>query len=342
MKRIMAALAALLLAAAACSAAAQSTPMETFDVSDYESLGFGRAVGFTAGCREAGGARFLLVDTLGFNGHYLMTDPKGDGQWTIFSGGMPVEPGSRVTLEAEDAMDCAVRIEKDGVTQVWHFAEEPDPWRDPDWVLAGYERIAGDDELFTASFGDASAYVIRTRQGRTQTARVYYDFFRDANNLDYDKLPRSMEDALRLQEAYPVAAVSTATPGDRVNLRHGPGTGREIAGSLYSGALLTVREMKDGWAHVYAGDAGLWISAEYLVFGSDIEQVRDDTIRARLRGEEHGAYVEVSRMPYQGGGGTVTQMPGGSEVRIIGEYNREWRIVGDVYGSVYVRAQDLR
>lgn len=321
------------------SALAQSVPMDAIDLSDHERFGFGRSIGFTAGCLESGGAQFLLVDTFDFNGHYLLCRARGQEQWDVLGGGMMIEPGSSVTLEAQDAMFCSVRIEKDGETQVWHFAEEPDPERHPDWVLAGYERAVGDDFLFAASYGDCCAHVMQTQQGQTRSELVYYAFFRDSNNLDYARLPRSLEDALRLQEAYPVAAVSPKNPEDRVNLREGPSTSYPRAGSLYSGALLWIEERRDGWARIYVGDAQVWISEDFLTYGSAISAVADSTKPAQLRAD---GWIKVSRMPYMGGGGTVTQRMGGVQVRVIGEYNSGWRIVGDAFGSLYVRTEDLR
>ncbi|MBP3426844.1 MAG: SH3 domain-containing protein [Clostridia bacterium] len=330
---------AALLALLCVPALADSVPLEQMDVSNHESFGFGRTIGFAAGCVEASGTRFLLVDTLGFNGHYLLVDPIGNGQWESFSGGMKIEEGSWVSLEAQDAMHCRVRIERNGVSERWDFAELPDPESHPDWVLMRYERAEQDGDCFSAAFGECYADVTQTAGEQTQSRRVYYAFFRDANNLDYDKLPRSLEEAVQLEKKYPVAAVSPKNPGDRVNLREGPSTSRSRAGSLYSGTLLTIREIQDGWAHVYVGDAGLWISTDFLTFGEAIEQVVDSTIPMRLRGD--GEWVKVSRMPYDGGGGTVTQRMGGTEVRVIGEYNSKWRIVGDGHGSVYVHAEDL-
>ena len=143
----------------------------------------------------------------------------------------------------------------------------------------------------------------------------------------------------QLEKESPVAAVSPGDPATRVNLRKGPSTKAERVGSLYSGTRLRIREIKDGWAKIHVGDMDAYISTDFLTFGAQIEQVPDARPSARLKGEE---WVEISRMPYRGGGGTVTRTAGGQQVRIIGEYNSQWRIVGTDGGSYFIDAKNLK
>ena len=70
--------------------------------------------------------------------------------------------------------------------------------------------------------------------------------------------------------AYDNLAVANVT-SEPLNMRTKPSTDGEIVGKCYRGAGGTVLEKKDGWTKVRSGKIEGWMSAKYLLFGTDIE-----------------------------------------------------------------------
>jgi hypothetical protein len=64
------------------------------------------------------------------------------------------------------------------------------------------------------------------------------------------------------EQPEPEVETGIRVTGDSVNLRTGPGTGYDVAGTVKSGAMLTPVSF-DGWRAVAVGEAVRWISAEY-------------------------------------------------------------------------------
>ena len=338
MKRSVAALMMALLCLCAALAAADARPMTKYAPGQRIDIGWGEDVRFIAGCELDDGSTMMLIDTDLADG-YLLVDAPAYAFDTITLG-MPIPDGSwSASVTAEDLQHCSVVFRKGDETRELHYAYEHTEHGVDEWVLKRYGLRNENGDCFTAELSLFRAELSESKGGKTQTAVVYYDFFRQANNITYPKHPYSIRECRALQEKYPVAAVSPEDPTTRVNLREGPGTDYPRCGSLYAGALFSIYEMEDGWAKIRVGDTDAYISTQFLAFGEEIENVPDMRPTARVR---DGEWIEVSRVPYRGGGGSVSRTRGGQEVRIMGEYNSQWRIVSANPGSYYIHADNLR
>lgn len=334
MKRMQVITLALCLLSA--SALAQSRPLTDYAPGQMIDVGFARPVRFMAGCVLESGEGFMFVDAES-SGGYLMNATGRIARDSI-SVCMPVPEGCSAEVTAEDEHGCVVHVHDGKESHAYTFAFEKVGRYEEPWKLRAYEKKSVGKDFYVQLSHDRMQAVERTAAGETHYT-TFVQFFVEANNINYDKLPGSIEELKRLEKEYPVAAVSPSDPKSRVNLRKGPSTKTERVGSLYSGTRLHIREMQDGWAKIYVGDMDAYISTDFLTFGAAIEQVPDGRPSARLKDEE---WVEISRKPYRGGGGTVSRVSGGQDVRIIGEYNSQWRIVGADGGSYFIDAKNLK
>lgn len=328
---------ALLLCLWTVSALAQTWAMDTYTPGQMIDVGWNTPVKFMAGCTLGDGTSIMLVDTNFADGYLLIDSPLYN--FDSITHFLPVGAGWSAEVTAADSANCTVKLKKGVETRKYHFAYEFTEQGQSEWVLKHYGRENTKGDYFHADLSFFRADVSESENGELKTAVVYYDFFRQANNIAYPKHPFAFEECLLLEKQYPVAAVSPKDPATRVNLREGPSTKKSICGSLYSGALLSIREIKDGWAKIYVGDTDAYISTQFLTFGAEIENVPDMRPLATVR---DGEWIKVSRAPYWGGGGSVTQTRGGQEVRIMGEYNKQWRIVSANPGSYYIHTDDLK
>ena len=216
-------------------------------------IGWGEDVEFIAGCELDDGSTMMLIDTDLADG-YLLVDAPAYAFDTITLG-MPIPDGSwSASVTAEDLQHCSVVFRKGDETRELHYAYEYTEQGVDEWVLKRYGLRNENGDCFTAELSLFRAELSESKGGKTQTAVVYYDFFRQANNITYPKHPYSIRECRALQEKYPVAAVSPEDPTTRVNLREGPGTDYPRCGSLYAGALFSIYEMEDGWAKIRVGD----------------------------------------------------------------------------------------
>lgn len=338
MKRI--AWIAIALCLLAGCAYADVTKMSGLPADDPQEMGFSAdtALEFLSGCRFENGAYFALVDT-DFNDAYLIVESELYELDSI-SGGLPVPDGWQTEVTAADETRCTVRMWHGNESRSYEFAFDPTAFVPERWVLRRYEeRRAGVD--FEAQFEHDRVQATEKTSAGTQEYTAYYAFFHEAYNLTHEKMPHSIENMNRLEKEYPVAAVSPDDPASRVNLRKGPSTKTERVGSVYSGTRFRIQEItEDGWAKVQVSDTYAYISTEYLTFGAAIDAVADARPTATL---EDGEWVEVSRVPYRGGGGSVTHLPGRAKIRVIGEYNAQWRIICEEDGarSFYIQADKL-
>lgn len=315
---------------------AQSAPLTDYAPGQMIDAGFARPVKFMAGCVLENGEGFMLIDSQTSDGHLLRATGRiARDSISVF---LPVPDGCSAELTAQDETGCVVRIYDGKESHAYTFALESVGQYEEPWKLRAYEKKSAGKTFHVQLSHDRMQAVEHTEAGEAQYT-TFMQFYVEANNIDYDKLPGSIEELKRLEKKYPVAAVSPSDPATRVNLRKGPSAKTERVGSLYSGARLRIREIQDGWAKIYAGDMDAYISTEYLTFGAAIEQVPDARPSARLK---DGEWIEVSRKPYHGGGGTVSRTAGGQEVRIIGEYNSQWRIVGTDGGSYFIHTDNIR
>lgn len=325
----------LLCLLGACSRA-QSVPLTDYQPGQMIDAGFSQPVRFMAGCVLESGEGFMLIDSDTSDGCLLRATGRiARDSISIF---MPVPDGCSAQVTAQDENGCVVRIDDGKESYAYTFAKEPVRQYEEPWKLRAYEK-KGSGKTFSVQLNhDRMQATERTDAGEMQYT-TFVQFYVDANNINYGKLPGSIEELKRLEKEYPVAAVSPEDPKSRVNLRKGPSAKTERVGSLYSGTRLRIREIKDGWAKIFVGDMDAYISTEFLTFGAAIEQVTDARPAAKLKESE---WVEISRMPYRGGGGTVWRTAGGQEVRVIGEYNSQWRIVGTDGGSYFIHTDNIR
>ena len=334
MKRMQVITLALCLLSA--SALAQSRPLTDYAPGQMIDVGFARPVRFMAGCVLESGEGFMFVDAES-SGGYLMNATGRIARDSI-SVCIPVPEGCSAEVTAEDEHGCVVHVHDGKESHAYTFAFEKVGRYEEPWKLRAYEKKSAGKDFYVQLSHDRMQAVERTAAGETHYT-TFVQFFVEANNINYDKLPGSIEELKRLEKEYPVAAVSPSDPKSRVNLRKGPSTKAERVGSLYSGTRLHIREMQDGWAKIYVGDMDAYISTEFLTFGAEIEQVTDERPTAKLPDRE---WVEISRKPYRGGGGTVSRVSGRQDVRIIGEYNNQWRIVGADGGSYFIDTDNLK
>lgn len=335
MKRWIAML--LMLCAFSACAQAQSVPLTDYQPGQMIDAGFSQPVRFMAGCVLENGEGFMLIDSDLSDGCLLRaTGHIARDSISIF---MPVPEGCSAEVTAQNENGCVVRIADGQESHAYTFVKESVQRYEEPWKLRAYEKRS-DGKTFSVQLShDRMQAAERTDAGEAQYT-TFVQFYVDANNINYGKLPGSIEELKRMEKEYPVAAVSPDDPNTRVNLRKAPSTKAERVGSLYSGTRLRIREItKDGWAKIFVGDMDAYISTEFLTFGAAIEQVTDARPTAKLKA---GEWVETSRAPYRGGGGTVSRTRGGQTVRIIGEYNREWRIVGTEGGSYFIHTDNIR
>ena len=326
----------LLLCLLGACARAESRPLTDYQPGQMIDAGLHEPVEFLSGCVLESGEGFVLVNTY-FNGAYLLR-ATGRIVRDSISDGLPVPDGWKAEVTAQDENGCVVRIENQTDSDTYTFAFEPTRINPDCWVLKSYERKRG-EAVFLARFDHDRVQAVEQTASGEQAYMTYYAFYTEANNLNHEKIPHSIEEIRQLEKEFPVAAVSPNDPQSRVNLRKGPSAKTERVGSLYSGTRLRIREIKDGWAKIFVGDMDAYISTEFLTFGAAIEQVTDARPAAKLKESE---WVEISRMPYRGGGGTVWRTAGGQEVRVIGEYNSQWRIVGTDGGSYFIHTDNIR
>lgn len=334
MKRIW--VIALALCMALCGGMAQSMPLTDYAPGQMIDAGMHEPVEFLSGCMLESGEGFMLVNTTE-NGAYLLraTGRLARDAISIF---IPMPEGYSAGVTAEDESGCVVRIWNEQESLSYTYAYEPGEKYEEPWKLRAFARSSAKGEFSVQLSHDRAQATLAAGTGVEQYT-AFYQFYVEANNINYDKIPHSMEDLKRLEREYPVAAVSPGDPKSRVNLREGPGTGHPRCGSLYSGTRLRIREIRDGWAKIHVGDMDAYISTQYLTFGAALEQVADARPTAKLKNSE---WVETSRKPYRGGGGTVSRTHGGQTVRIIGEYNNQWRIVGVSGGSYFIHVDYLQ
>lgn len=337
MKRAVFLLLALCLLSA--GSLAQSAPLTDYAPGQLIDVGFARPVTFLNGCVLESGEGFMLVDTDVCN-VYLLT-ATGRIARDVITLGLQVPQGAHAEVIAQSEQRCEVCIQGGQERQTYVYALEPDERGQNRWVLDSYVWHDG-ARTCTAQFGGSEVQTTETTSAGEETYTAYYLFYREANNVDYEKIPHSIAEAKQMEKQFPVAAVSPEDPQSRVNLRKAPSTKAERVGSLYSGTRLWIREFTDdGWAKVNIGDMDAYIRTDFLTFGEAIGQVPDARPTAKLPDQE---FVEVSRQPYRGGGGTMTRVYGGQTVRVIGEYNSGWRIIqmDESPGAMFIEADKLR
>lgn len=334
MKRIGAIMLALCMLCA--PAMAQSVPMTDYAPGQMIDAGFSRPVRFMGGCVLESGEGFMLIDSDTSDGCLLRASGRiARDSISIF---MPILDGYSAEVTAQDEKGCVVRIFDERESHTYTYVYEQVQQYEEPWKLRSY-IYENAQRTFSAQLSHDRIQAAEVTNAGTQEYTTFYQFYVEANNVNYEKLPTSIAELKVLEKKYPVAAVSPSDPGTRVNLRKGPSTKTERVGSLYSGARLRIREIQDGWAKISTGDTDAYISTDFLTFGAEIEQVVDARPTARIK---DGEWIEVSRAPYHGGGGTVSRTSGGQTVRIIGEYNREWRIVGTEGGSYFIHVDNLQ
>lgn len=334
MKRIVTA--ALALCMTISGGMAQSMPLKDYVPGQMIDAGFSQPVRFMAGCVLESGEGFMLVDSDFSDGNLLRATGRiARDSISIF---IPVPEGCSAELTAQDEKGCEVRMFNGQESHTYTYAYEQVQQYEEPWKLRSYE-YENAQRVFSAQLSHDRIQAVEKTDTGIQEYTTFYQFYVEANNVNYEKIPASIAELKRLEKEYPVAAVSPSDPQTRVNLRKGPSAKTERVGSLYSGARLRIREIKDGWAKIHVGDMDAYISTDFLTFGAAIEQVVDARPTAKIKG---GEWVEVSRKPYRGGGGTVSRTSGGQTVRIIGEYNSQWRIVGTDGGSYFIHTDNLQ
>lgn len=79
--------------------------------------------------------------------------------------------------------------------------------------------------------------------------------------------------------AQPSPAATAVIKGSVVNIRQGPGTGHEIAGTLYQNTEVAILESKDGWKKIQLGSLNGWVADSLL-------QVKKEEIRLQVTADK--------------------------------------------------------
>ena len=91
----------------------------------------------------------------------------------------------------------------------------------------------------------------------------------DITVMDWNSLPRSLEEALDVMDTSGWAVVNNPNPKDRLHLRVKPDRGAASLGKYYNGTPARILEKKGDWARVDIFGATGWMMAKYLAFGDD-------------------------------------------------------------------------
>lgn len=95
----------------------------------------------------------------------------------------------------------------------------------------------------------------------------------DITVMDWNSLPRSLEEALSIMDSSGWAVVNNPDPADRLHLRLSPERGAKSLGKYYNGTPARILETKGDWARVDLFGVSGWMMKKYLAFGTDGYQV---------------------------------------------------------------------
>lgn len=90
----------------------------------------------------------------------------------------------------------------------------------------------------------------------------------DITVMDWNRLPRYLEEALAGMDTSGWAVVNNPNPADRLHLRMKPERSAQSLGKYYNGTPVQILETKGDWVHVDVFGVAGWMMKEYLAFGT--------------------------------------------------------------------------
>ena len=91
----------------------------------------------------------------------------------------------------------------------------------------------------------------------------------DITVMDWNSLPRSLEEALEIMDSSSWAVVNNPDPADRLHLRAKSDRGAKSMGKYYNGTPVRILEQKGDWVRVDIFGVTGWMMKKYLAIGED-------------------------------------------------------------------------
>lgn len=118
----------------------------------------------------------------------------------------------------------------------------------------------------------------------------------DLSTMDWNTLPRTLNEALSIMDAGHWAVVNNPNPQDRLHLRTAPDKGATSLGKYYNGTPVRIVAITEDWVQVDIFGVTGWMMMEYLAFGDAGHQV-EAVFPARVAadtGKHHYVYADPS------------------------------------------------
>lgn len=120
----------------------------------------------------------------------------------------------------------------------------------------------------------------------------------DLMHADLNSLPVSHEELTACLDRSGWAVVCNPNPADRLHLRAKPERGAKSLGKFYNGTPVQVLRQRGDWCEVAIGLDGCltgWMMKQYLVFGEEMDDVKDAFVQVSFREEYANAPVYTSQ-----------------------------------------------
>ncbi|MCD8097288.1 MAG: SH3 domain-containing protein [Lachnospiraceae bacterium] len=85
-----------------------------------------------------------------------------------------------------------------------------------------------------------------------------------------------IEEALNIAVTTTYTGLCVAQVNDYVNIRSGPSQDYDVVGKLYANSVGTVEGYEDGWYQITSGNVTGYVSAEYVVIGTEAETLAEE------------------------------------------------------------------
>ncbi|MCC8163240.1 MAG: SH3 domain-containing protein [Lachnospiraceae bacterium] len=85
-----------------------------------------------------------------------------------------------------------------------------------------------------------------------------------------------IEEALNIAVTTTYTGLCVAQVNDYVNIRSGPSEDYDVVGKLYANSVGTVEGYEDGWYQITSGNVTGYVSAEYVVIGTEAEELAEE------------------------------------------------------------------
>lgn len=145
----------------------------------------------------------------------------------------------------------------------------------------------------------------------------------DITQIDWNTLPRNLNEAAAQMDSSRYAMVMNPNPADRLHLRQEADKGSRSQGKYYTGTPVTIRDNNGDWAHVVLGNTQSmrqgYMMKRYLVYGSAESALRLNT-SAMPQLLPRSEMLQVFEEPQMG----KNSLHRGDSMKIIGIIGDEW------------------